>query len=523
MHKREVNLNPVELKQVYVNEAYIPDNKTVNGHTSDCGSTVSVISSTQPTSQTPTETPKKDDEIKLKKSISLISCTAILVAVTGHVSIFVSPSAILITSGSVGASVIIWLVGGVINLTQALCFAELGTIFPKAGGPYAYVLKTFGPLPGFLILWGYLILIAGPFWAFLGHTAALYLLKPAFPNCSPPEIGVKLLAGWIILTVVALNSVYMKYVTKAQSLLTSTKIFALLIIVIGGIVLLAQGNYENFKEPFETTSHEAGEIAMAIFYSIFSYGGWQVMTSLVEEMKNPGRDLPLAVYLTFVVVIIKYILTNIAYYVLLNPLDVANSKSVTLDFIQRLYSPIGPLVAVFVALASIGALNASVMGHPRLLFAGARLGHTPKLMGMLHEKFKVPWPAIFTLCIWSLIMLFTGGLLQFMEFISLYATYMGLNVTLALLYYRWKAPDVHRPYKVNLLFPIFQVLVNIALLILGIYQKPHRMGTALAILFGGIPVYWLGVLWKDKPADFLEMTKKITIICQKILSVRAAS
>ena len=197
MTKRETVLNPVELR-VYSNQAYFPDNQRVNGHNVHDSPAVSIIDSTQSSTQKTTETPKENDEIKLKKSISLLSCSAILMAVTGHVSIFVSPSAILVASGSVGASIIIWLVGGVINMTQALCFAELGTVFPKAGGPYAYVLKTFGPLPGFLILWGYLILIAGPFWAFLGHTAALYLLKPAFPNCSPPETGVRLLAGWII-------------------------------------------------------------------------------------------------------------------------------------------------------------------------------------------------------------------------------------------------------------------------------------------------------------------------------------
>ena len=73
-------------------------------------------------------------------------------------------------------------------------------MMPQAGGPYAYVLKTFGPLPGFLIMWGYVVLIAGPFWAFLAYTAALYIVKPVFPDCQPKEVetAVKLLAGWIM-------------------------------------------------------------------------------------------------------------------------------------------------------------------------------------------------------------------------------------------------------------------------------------------------------------------------------------
>ena len=73
-------------------------------------------------------------------------------------------------------------------------------MLPQAGGPYAYVLRTFGPLPGFLIMWGYVVLIAGPFWAFLAYTAALYIVKPVFPDCQPDQVdtAVKLLAGWIM-------------------------------------------------------------------------------------------------------------------------------------------------------------------------------------------------------------------------------------------------------------------------------------------------------------------------------------
>lgn len=144
---------------------------------------------------------KQVSTVEMKRSINLLHCTAIMVAVTGHSSIFVSPSNIIKETGSYGAALIVWLVGGLINLGMALCFAELGTMFPKAGGPYSYTMKSFGPLMGFLIMWGYTVLIAGPFWAFLAYTAALYIVKPAFPNCvltDQVDTAVKLLAGWIM-------------------------------------------------------------------------------------------------------------------------------------------------------------------------------------------------------------------------------------------------------------------------------------------------------------------------------------
>lgn len=138
------------------------------------------------------------EKIQMKKSINLLHCTAILVAVTGHVSIFISPTMILANTGSVGLTLIMWIVGGFINLSLALCFTELGTMFPVSGGPYVYILNVFGPLPAFMLLWGYFLLINGPFWAFVSYGASVYILQPFFPTCRPPEIGVKILGGWIL-------------------------------------------------------------------------------------------------------------------------------------------------------------------------------------------------------------------------------------------------------------------------------------------------------------------------------------
>lgn len=139
------------------------------------------------------------EHLQMKKSISSIHCTAILVAVTGHVSVFVSPVAILRNAGSIGLSILIWLAGGIMNLCVCLIFTELGIIYQHAGGIYTYIYNVFGPLPGFLMMWGYLISIVGPFWAFIAYTGAIYITMPAFPSgCNFPENGVKILAAWII-------------------------------------------------------------------------------------------------------------------------------------------------------------------------------------------------------------------------------------------------------------------------------------------------------------------------------------
>lgn len=183
---KEMAVYAISPQQVYDNQAYSPEPNEVQ-NAKDTIASSSTKSDLKPS-----------DDIAMKKSINLFHATGIMIAVTGSASVFISPSFIVGYSGSVGMSLIMWLVGGLINLCLALSFAELGTMYPKAGGPYAYTKQVFGPLPGFLIMWGYVILIAGSFWAYLAFTAALYIVQPFFPSCSAPDVAINLLGAWIM-------------------------------------------------------------------------------------------------------------------------------------------------------------------------------------------------------------------------------------------------------------------------------------------------------------------------------------
>lgn len=186
------------------------------------------------------------EQVVMKKSISLLHCVSILCSVTGHVSVFVAPTAILRYTGSIGLSLVMWLVGGVMNLFLALCYTELATMFPMAGGPYAYVKKVFGDFPGFMIFGGHIVLISGPFWALNAYTAAIYMMKPFYKVCDPPDLAAKFLAAWLILLFVAINCVYMKFVTKIQSVLTMSKLLALLLVIVCGLIHLCTGKYSMY-------------------------------------------------------------------------------------------------------------------------------------------------------------------------------------------------------------------------------------------------------------------------------------
>ncbi|XP_063882661.1 large neutral amino acids transporter small subunit 1-like [Scylla paramamosain] len=298
---------------------------------------------------------------QLKKELGLLEGVAIILGIIVGSGIFISPKGVLRETGSVGMSLVVWVMCGLMSLVGALCYAELGTSIPKSGGDYAYINAGFGSLPAFLFLWAANLIFVPTTNAIMALPFAKYVIQPFFPNCDLPDDVVRLIAALSI----SLNCWNVRVTTKLQDFFMVTKIGALLIVIIAGIVHLCMGNTGNFHNSFQGTSTEPGEIAVSFYSGIFSYAGWNYLNFMTEELKNPFVNLPRAIYISLPLVTLVYVMASVACLAVLSPVDMLASDAIAVTFADRLMGSGSWVMPLLVALSAFGGLSVHIMTSSR--------------------------------------------------------------------------------------------------------------------------------------------------------------
>nr|CAD7425370.1 unnamed protein product [Timema monikensis] len=295
---------------------------------------------------------------------------------------------------SVGLSLVIWMLCGLLSMIGALCYAELGTSIPKSGGDYAYIFEAFGPLPAFLYLWDAMLIFVPTTNAIMGLTFANYVIQPFFPNCSNPDSAVRLIAAVTICFLTFMNCYDIKQTTKMQNVFMFTKILALVLIIIAGLSYLLMGNASNFENAFEGGSTDPGKIAVAFYSGIFSYSGWNYLNFMTEELKNPYVNLPRAIYISLPLVTLIYVFANVAYLAVLTPMAMEASNAIAVTFADRVLGMMSWSMPLLVALSAFGGLSVHIMTSSRMCFVGARYGHFPAMLSHINVKRFTPTPSL---------------------------------------------------------------------------------------------------------------------------------
>ncbi|XP_068235009.1 Y+L amino acid transporter 2 [Palaemon carinicauda] len=450
----------------------------------------------------------------LKKELGLLEGVAIIIGIIIGSGIFISPKGVLQETGSVGMSLVVWVLCGILSMIGALCYAELGTSIPKSGGDYAYINTAFGSLPSFLFLWDANLIFVPTTNAIMGLTFAKYVIQPFFPDCVMPNSAIRLIAGLAICFLTFINCWNVKITTKLQDFFMVTKVGAILLVIIAGMVHLSMGNTQNFENAFEGTSKEPGQIAVSFYSGIFSYAGWNYLNFMTEELQNPFVNLPKAIFISLPLVTCVYVLANIAYLAVLSPTDMLASDAIAVTFADQLVSYGSWVMPLLVALSALGGLSVHIMTSSRLCFVGARQGHFPDCLALINYKCNTPTSSLVFLGVLSLAYLCTTDIYSLIEYASFVESMFILLSIAGLLYLRWKRPEMDRPIKINIIIPILFLLICGFLVFLPLYVRPYEVGMGILITASGIPAYFLFIYWENKPAFVQRALRGLTCFTQ---------
>jgi APA family basic amino acid/polyamine antiporter len=439
---------------------------------------------------------------ELARDLGLSHAGAVVVGTIIGSGIFLVPAEMMQAVGSAQLVYLAWMVGGVLSFFGALTYAELGAMKPQAGGEYVYVRDAYGPLLGFLYAWTW-FLIAKPASIATITTGLIRILGsfPIFSFFSHPflaspftitygqlvAIGATILISW-------LNYIGVRKAGEFQFLFTLLKVATILGIVAIGFSY-SGGTWSNFATDFTGAKGSISGFFLALVAALWAYDGWNDLNMVAGEIRNPQRNVPLALIWGVATVGLLYILVNAAVQYVLPASAVAVSERPASEAVALVLGTTGAgLVSAAMAISMLVTLNGTIMSGARVPFAMARDGYFFQSLAEVHPRFRTPSIAIIVQGALAIILLLLGG--SFRQFFSLaifaeWLFYMIAGSTIFI--FRHRDPQADRPYRVwgYPVVPALFVAVSALLLYFTFTNNlPNSAYGTLAIL-AGIPVFYL--------------------------------
>ncbi|XP_005322704.2 b(0,+)-type amino acid transporter 1 [Ictidomys tridecemlineatus] len=439
----------------------------------------------------------------LRREMGLWSAVSLVAGCMIGSGIFMSPQGVLVYTGSPGASLVIWALCGLLVMLGALCYAELSALVPESGGEYVYILRTFGSLPAFLDVYIFVLVGRPASMAAISLGFAEYALAPFYSGCpSVPQAVVKSVAVSCILLLMLVNFWSSRLATMLTNVCTAAKVFSLLVIVVGGVVVLVQGHArtEFLLSAFHNTTQHAGHIGMAFYQGLWSFEGWNSINYMLEELRNPKQNLVCALMIAIPLVTSLYVLVNISYLLVLSSSEILSSDAVAVSWGNQVLGSWAWMVPLAVALSTFGSVNGIFFSGSRVCYVAAREGHLPGFLSMVHVRRLTPAPALmFTMAV-ALVLVIPGNfsiLVNLMSFLS-WITY-GTTFS-CLLYMRIKLKNLPRTYKVPTFIPVIMLLASLCLVLVPIIDNPQmEFLYVFLFLLSGFLVYFLFIYFQCQP------------------------
>jgi APA family basic amino acid/polyamine antiporter len=396
-----------------------------------------------------------------------------------------------------------WLAGGVLAFCGAMAYAELASLRPRAGGEYVYLRDAYGPLLGFLTGWTSFVAGFAGAMAFSANLLPLYLQRfiPGAAN-STPWLQIPLGFASITFstqTIIAVIAVWLFALVHirgvgpgrlASNALTILKVVSLLIFIALGLTMGAAGT--NLQQ-------SAGTVTPAGWFSglivvMFVYSGWNAAAYMAEEVRDPGRNLPLALAIGTAAVTVIYLLINVLYLSVIPINELVTVKGSVLDVAadRLLGARAGDAMGIVSIISLAAGINAWTFVGPRVYFAMARDGVFFPAAARVHPTYKTPVVAIVAQALWATVLVLTGSLDTLGNYVAFAITLFAGTAVAAVFVLRQREPDAPRPFKAvgYPITPAIFVLFSIVMVINAISREPRTSGLGLLVIAAGIPLYF---------------------------------
>jgi APA family basic amino acid/polyamine antiporter len=465
--------------------------------------------STPPASLAP-EAETSGQQPGLVRGLSLLDSVLLLVSGIIGSSIFLTAKDIAGPLPNPTLFFLVWVLGGVISLCACVAFAELGSMFPDSGGQYIYLREAYGDLVAFLYGWMLFTVGNGGTIAALSVASAAYMGN-IIPFISQEHVIFSLAGmpftrahaiGLVLIAILTCVNVFgLRWGALLQNVSTWTKFIAMAVFVVLGFAI-GKGHWSNFSAQTPgglTMGLSPGQLISAFGVGLiavfFAYDGWVYITWVAGEVKDPRRNVPLAMVLGVLVVGAIYLAMNMTYVYALPLNEIAKYETIAHAAATKLFSPGAALwLSAMIAISCFSAAAACTLSGSRVYLAMAQDGVFFRRMAVIHPRWRTPAFSLIGQGVWAAVLAMSGRYDQLYTYV-IFGMVLSYTLTvIGLFVLRWKRPDVPRPYRCTGYpwLPAIYILVGVTWTLNTIIQRPTEAFGSAAIVLVGVPgyLYW---------------------------------
>jgi APA family basic amino acid/polyamine antiporter len=435
-----------------------------------------------------TDTPTSP-ETGYARRLTLFDATMLVIGGIIGAGIFLNPAVVAQRVPTAGVAIVAWILGGAVALAGAFCFAELAARRPLAGGGYVYLRDGFGPLPAFLYGWTQLLVINSGGIAAVAVTFARYTVALS----GRPSEGATTVIGITAIVLLSLINYFgVRPGAVVQNIFTVLKLAALAGLIGAGLLLVPESAPAAASARVRSTGLIAA-IGVALIPVLFAYGGWQSTNFVAEELKDTERDLPRALIIGVVTVVVVYVLANVVYLRTLGLEGLAGSAAPAFDVMQRLAGRMGSrAITMGVVVSTFGFLNLAILASPRMYQAMAADGVFFGAAAKLHPRHHVPAVALAIQAVWAIVLLSSKTYGQLLDYV-VFGDWIFFGLVGATIFvYRRREPEA----KVRFTAPGYPVVPGFFVaaaaftVVSTVRGGPGNAALGAGIILTGIPVFF---------------------------------